>query len=274
MPSFNQQATSITSGNIVTTSTFIPFQSTAEMEALQLQRGVLRVLKLDSSDEQSEARYRQGVYTSYDECLSAFTNTQDSIFLASTATNTQGAYLNYGIGHYVRVLKEMNYDIDRRPFTDSFQGLINVTRNFENIQFDSFANFKLAKAKLHEDREEVRSACHHLYEVMDTSSHDNILNMDEAMRLLWHLDRRELEMSIAIQRLETWMEEVWDVVVGQCDLAARSLRTGKLKDEAGLEELCDLLEYIGEQVGNVQVELQAEEGDEQEEGEDDFMQEG
>lgn len=284
MSSIDQQASSAASGNTVTNPSFIPFQSSAEMEALQLQAGALRALKLEYQDEQSEDHYRQSVYTIYDEGLAAYTNTNDSTFHACIAINTDVAYLNYGMNHYGRMIQEMDADLDRRPLADSLQGLINVTRGFGNMVDQSFAHFKLAKTWLHDHHEEVRNAYNELYAVIDSSSQDNILNMGEAMRLLCHLERREQEVRAAVEQLDVQIEAVWDVLVGQCDLAVQFLRTSGLRGEAGLDELCDWLESIGEDAGNVEVLIETraedwyeeEEGDEMEEvrGQDNFMLEG
>jgi hypothetical protein len=268
MSSVHQPAYCAASGNTVIIPTFLPFLCGAEMEALQLQAGVLRALKLEHLDEQSEHRYRQSVYITYDAALSAFTNTNDSTFNACIAINTDVAHMDHSMTNYVRMLQELDNDLDRRPLADSLPVIMGVTRDFETIQYHSFARFRLATMWLHEDHEEVRTAYNKVYAVMDSSSQDNILNMEEALRLLCHLQRREQELRAAAEQLEAQIQVVWDVLVGQCDLAVQSLRTSGLRGEAGLDELCNWLEFIGEDAGNVEVRIERRPEDWYEEEED------
>jgi hypothetical protein len=266
MSSINQQLFSAASGRTVTNPTFIPYQTSTEMEALQLQAGALRALKFEFQDEQSEAHYRQSVYAIYDEGLSAITNTNDTTFHACIAINTDVTRLDYGMTHYTHMLQEMDIDLARRPLAASLRGLFYVTQEFEDIINQSFACFKLARVWLQEDHEEVRTAYNELYAVIDSSSWDNILNMDEAMRLLRHLEKREGEVRTAAEKLDAQIEAVWDVLVGQCDLAVRFLRTSGLSGEAGLDALCDWLEDLGEDAGKMEVLIErAEDGYEGEE---------
>lgn len=266
MASINQQASSATSGNAVTTPTSAPFKTSTEMEALQVQLGALRLLKPNSSDEQNEAYYRRGVYTKYDESLAALSNTNDS---TSTALKTAQEYLTYvdgGVTKYYQWLAHMDSTTEERPLLESLQGMINVTELFERGQHACFGCFLAVQEKLTDDLKDVGDAIDRLDGVLHYSSHDHILNMNESQRLLRELLRRESQIDACKWRIETATTDAWDAVETLCDVAARFLRGSKLKNEDGIDELCDWVERIGEEVGDLDIEVDVEE--------DDFMSEG
>jgi hypothetical protein len=233
------------------TPTPVPtFQTSAEMEALQILFGSLRVLRTND-DDKDETSYRELVYEHYDQCLEALSATTASITNAIQSTQGSLHDLDDAFRRYHLLLVCMEQHSDSIAPRDCIDGIKLVTRELEDSLTHSFEHgLRDAVCTLRGDNRLLNDAMDDMINALDFSSHDGILNRSECERVLRAMGDREGQMWRRLHRILMAVYDAQEVARRLCFVAAEFLRQSRVRGEVGIDDVCEWVEAIGDRVGD------------------------
>lgn len=234
----------------INTNTTPTFQTSVEMEALQILFGSLRVLRTNDDDEE-EASYRELVYEHYDQCLDALSATSASITNAIQNTQNSLHDIDDAFRRYHHLLVCMEKHSDSIGPRECIDGIKLVTRELEDSLTHSFEHgLRDALWTLRGDNRLLNNAMDDMINALHFSSHDGILNRDECERMLRAMGDREGQMWRRLHRILMAVYDAQEVARRLCFVAAEFLRRSRVRGEVGIDDVCEWVEGIGDRVGD------------------------
>jgi hypothetical protein len=241
--------------------TYLPFPNGEETEQWQITYCGLRVLK-NNEDDQSEAAYRQSIYINWNKSVAILHDT--SVSTANT-TNFAAKFLcaiDEDLQVYFGLLQSMELHSASASLEECLDGVERMNNHLEASMHTNFEGcIHNAVWELARDLNHTQKGIERLVEARDTSSHDNFLDRSEYDRLLAELRQREHELGNCLELVEFGIWEAQEGVRKLCYAAAEFLRHSKLRNEGGIEDVCEDLEEIGDDIADHTPEIPVEEED-------------
>jgi hypothetical protein len=241
--------------------TYLPFLNGQEIEQWQITSCGLRDLK-NNEDDQREAAYRQSIYLDWNKSVAILHDTSAS---TTNATNFAAKFLcaiDEDLQVYFGLLESMELHSASASLEKCLDGVEHITDHLEVSMHTNFEGcIHHAVWELARDLNHTQKGIERLIETMDTSSHDNFLDRSEYDRLLSELWQREYEIGYCLELIEFGIWEAQEGARKLSYVAADFLRGSKLRNEAGIEDFCEYLREIGDDIADHSAEIPVEEED-------------